>query len=399
MKNRFYRTIDTINSMRNPSWKGAHLFGAIDITTEFKEFVSDYEYDLDIELMDHEKRSITTRNIDSYSSINIKFIPPRTEIEFIAKDVEDYLEYYNFKHQSAKKIFLTDSRNILDNKTVSGETLENYLSVLNLLSFIESVSDHSSVKNSTKNYLIFYGTEKISITSEYNSETLASVNNLKDVVGEIAKSINSAPHKDTKKSLIKKAIIDIVKSEPESKRLEKLISEIVKIKNNFTSNYEIFISEFSFDTEKEKLDEQKQSYIIKINELLSGIHGKLFAVPASVIIVAGQMKSPSEPDYELANSIILIGSLLFSLFMWMLTANQLHSLRTIEDDFDNKENRIRSTLKQSLYNEVESAFKDIKSRIKFQRNMIRLIDTLVLLSLISSLAIYEYHCQILASSF
>lgn len=385
--------------MINRSWREGYIFGGINLSPESVSFINEFEDEFDIELSDEEGRSISTTRMKEYSSINIKLHPPRNPNCFIAEDINEYLSYYSFSFKRAENIYLTCEREVLEEGETVGRVLGNYLSALYLFSLLENLSEHSSESQQVQTIILFYGSDKLSIPSTYNGDALELLHNKKGLIEEIAEHIGSEPHSETKKSLFKKVLNDTLQPSKEKDRFTCLIENLEKIKQQYTSNYEIFLNNFSFDNEKEKLDNQKQSYILKINEVLSGIHGKLFAVPASVIIVAGQMKTDSTPSFEIINSMIVIGAIFFSVFMWMLTANQLHSLNTIETDFTSKKRRIKSELKSSLYSEVETAFKEITFRIKFQRNMIRLVDSLVLISLLISLGMYEYYCKPIANSF
>lgn len=385
--------------MSNKSWCDGYIYGGINLTPDSIAFIREFEDQFDIELSDEEDRSISITRIDQYSSANIKLIPPRSPETFFAKDINDYLNYHSFLFKRAERIYLSNEQETLENGITKGEVLADYLSALHLFSFLENLSEHTSESQQVRSIILFYGNEKISISSVFCGKTLETLHKKRELIENIVNNVVSEPHIETKKSLFKKVVTDALKNEKDKDRFALLIENLETITQQFTSNYEIFLNNFSFDNEKEKLDDQKQSYILKINELLSGIHGKLFAVPASVIIVAGQMKPAPTPGFEIINSVIITGAIFFSIFMWMLTANQLHSLNTIKMDFNSKKKRIKSELKSSLYSEVESAFTEIDSRIFFQRQMIRLIDALVLVSLIISLGIYEYYCKPIASNF
>lgn len=397
MARNFEDSVTFINSMQSIAWEQAHIFGSFPVTQSSINFVETYQDELDIEIFDEEHRSVPIRNCNQYSSLQIKFLPTRTEVSFIASDMNDYLSFFSFRHKAAQNIYLTNGRHISRNNQTTSELIAKYYQIIKLLNLIEDVSEHTSPNGSEKDIVLFNGSDKTTISTNYSAESLNRSDITEDEVESIIQSISSSPHKETKASLFKKVLIDLTQGTEKNRRLETLISGVSEIKQKFTSNYEIFLNDFSFDSEKEKLDEQKQCYILKTNDILSGIHGKLFAVPASVVIVAGQMKAQGTVGYSLTNTIILAGAFLFALFMWMLTSNQLHSLTALRNDFNSKKNRIRTELKNSLFSEIKTSFTDIENRMSYQRNMIRLIDILVLLSLLMSLGIYEYHCMLIAS--
>lgn len=147
------------------------------------------------------------------------------------------------------------------------------------------------------------------------------------------------------------------------------------------------------------MEQKKQEFLLKLNDILNGIHGKLLAVPISLVIVAGQMKASTVDNYLLTNVIILVGAFVFALLMWLLTANQLHSLLAIKTEFSAKKRRLKIELRNGLYDELDQAFIQLDARFKHQRRLIRVIDYLVLFGLLFSLMVFEYHTTYIASLF
>ena len=103
----------------------------------------------------------------------------------------------------------------------------------------------------------------------------------------------------------------------------------------------------------------------------------LLAVPVSLVIVAGQMKPSTVDSYFLINLIILAGAFVFALLMWMLTANQLHSLLAVKTEYSSKKERLRLDLRRSLFTELSQAFKQLDARFNHQRGIMRLVDCFV----------------------
>ena len=109
------------------------------------------------------------------------------------------------------------------------------------------------------------------------------------------------------------------------------------------------------------------------------------------------MKPPTEDNYFLINLIILAGAFVFALLMWMLTANQLHSLLAVKTDYSSKKERLKLELRSSLYDELSQAFEQLDARFKHQRRMIWFVDGLVLLGLLFSAFVFEFHTAFIES--
>jgi hypothetical protein len=387
---RFYKTLE------RAQWTDSnHVYGSFSVNEETKRFVAQYGDALNIDLENHEGILIDQDNIEQYQNLQIRFLPLRNESLFFAKDLEDYLRNFNFLYMPPKEFYIADIDAECEDNQTTNEKIKSYLSVIQLFNFLNGLADHVE-KNQNGTSLIFISsTSKEELPIKYTHTIFEKKAPIYDII-KLKEEILSPPHTKTKISLFKKAITSHTQGLNEENKLASLFSNLKEIEKKFSNNYDLFLNEFSFENEKEKLEEKKQSYLLKINEIISGIHGKLFAVPASVIIVAGQMKTPADAGYQLVNSIILIGAFVFALFMWMLTANQLHSLNALKTDFKAKKDRLKSELRESLFSDLNHAFTQLDVRFSYQRRMILLIDILVLMGLLFSFIVFEYQTQLIA---
>ena len=116
------------------------------------------------------------------------------------------------------------------------------------------------------------------------------------------------------------------------------------------------------------------------------------AIPASLILIGGQMdfSSKSETKILVSNCAILIGSILFSWIMVLMTRNQRHTLEAIKKDYVIREKRIKYQLSDSqLYQDLEGAFIDIKNRYRKQKWRLWLIDGMIAVGLIITLWLFS----------
>lgn len=396
------RTIEIYKAINNPSWEGIYIFGSIKVDDLLRSFVHDYGDDLEVDLEDAQGSVINTDNLDQYESLQIKFLPPRKEFSFFAKSFDDYLLNFGFLFKQSDEFYISDIDGLYNKDGTSSENIEAYCKIIELYELLLLVADHTEKDDvNAHRHIILSVSGKDEIPVIYNSEGIARLSkHIQDVqIKSTEEELFSAPHKAAKLSLFKKAISQYLSGNKDAEKFSLLIERLPDVIKSYKNNYELFLHEFSFEDEKEKLEKNKQEYILKLNEILSGIHGKLLTVPISLVIVAGQMKQPTVDNYYLINLIILAGAFVFALLMWMLTANQLHSLLAVKTEYLSKKERLRLELRSSLYSELSQAFTQLDNRFRHQRRMIWFVDGLVLVGFLFSVFVFEYHTAYIASLF
>lgn len=394
------RTIEIYKAIENPGWEGVYIFGSIKVDDLLKSFVKDYTDDLEIELENAQGTVINTDNIEQYENLQIKFLPPRKEFSFFAKDFDDYLANFGFIFKQSDEFYISDIDGLYREGDTSNKFIEAYCKIIELYQLLLRVADHTEKDEfDAHKHIILSVSGKDEIPVIYNFEDIyrlsEEIQNIQ--IKSTEEELFSTPHKSAKLSLFKKAISQYLSGNKEVEKFSILIDRITDVIKSYKNNYELFLHEFSFEDEKEKLEKNKQEYLLKLNEILGGIHSKLLAVPVSLVIVAGQMKPLTADNYFLINVIILAGAFVFALLMWMLTANQLHSLLTVKTEYSTKKERLKLELRSSLYAELSKAYEQLDARFKHQRRMIRFIDGLVLLGFLFSVFVFEYYTSYIAN--
>jgi hypothetical protein len=394
------RTIELYRSMKNPSWEGSFLYGGVNVNESLISLFNDYGDDLEVEFENEQGDLLSPEDLVSYSFVHVKFLPPRKEFSFFAKDFEDYLANFSFRTQVADEFYISDLDGFCSDKKTNNNFIRSYLKIIDLYGLLSRISDHTDKDESNSHkHIILTVSGKEEIPVVYGFDDICKFYRCVDAVDivRLEEEVFSAPHKSAKISLLKKSIAQYLAPCGEYEKFPTLVAKFIDIQKTYSNNYDLFVNEFSFEDEKEKLEKNKREYLLKLNEILGGVHGKLLAVPVSLVIVAGQMKPSTVENYYLINIIILIGALVFALLMWMLTANQLHSLLAVKTEYESKKERLRLYLRNSLYNDLSNSFDQLDSRFKHQRWMIRFVDLLVLIGLIFSFLVFEYHTHFLAN--
>lgn len=396
------RTIELFESLENPKWEENRIYGLIKVDELLEKFVKDYGDDFEIELEDAQGSIISNDDLDQFDNLHIKFLPPRKEFSFFAINFDDYLNNFSFLYKQADEFYISDIKGLYFNGESSNNHIKTYCEIIELYNLLLQLADHTEKDEiNAHKHIILSVSGKVEIPVIYCFEDIERVSKHRKInqIQGIKEELFSAPYKSAKILLLKKAISQYLSGNRDDSKFSILLERLAEVFKSYKNNYELFLNEFSFEDEKEKIEKNKQQYLLKLNEILSGINGKLLAVPISLVIVAGQMKPATEDNFFVINLIILFGAIVFALLMWMLTANQLHSLLAVKSDYTFKKDRLKLKLRNSLYSELRESFYHLDSRFKHQRLIIRAIDLLVLLGLLFSFCIFEFYTSYLANNY
>jgi hypothetical protein len=215
-------------------------------------------------------------------------------------------------------------------------------------------------------------------------KSFSSVSKARLIFGELyADSI----HKKEKDRIVKNSIMSALKSCDSGSRLEHFLSNAEEILKNAEQNYELFVSDFSFQDDREKLFEQKRDFSGKLNSLLIGIQGKLLAIPVSTILATSQFKDEADSNQFLVNTSIMVSAACFLLIICWLIRSQVHAIKSIGDEIDIKQRRFRVQLSK-LYSEVSSVFTSLKSSCDLNLRMAYFLIVLSFLLFFATWYIY-----------
>lgn len=239
--------------------------------------------------------------------VEIAIAPPRGSQHCLAKDEEDLLAVFNL-HCLPEHFALIDS----GYKSWSVKPEKNPASVIIASCFIKQLEHNSILEVTGTRFTLMTYDQKIYLTYGVNATTVLRT---ADVVArgleKLEDMLSDTLHGAEKKRLIRNAMISSLKSCEESNRLSHLLSHCDEILENAQNNYELFISNFSFNNDLDKLNEQKREFSVKLNGLLIGIQGKLLAIPVSTILATTQLKEPTDNIHLTINCTVMASSLFF----------------------------------------------------------------------------------------
>lgn len=326
----------------------------------------------------HNGRVITLGAITD-KCVEISITPPRGAMYCLAKDEDDLLTVFNL-HCLPENFALLDS----GYKTWGDEKNAPTPKVLQASTLIKKLEASEILEVTGSRFTLMTYDQKLYLSFGIASQTVQrTATTVENGLRRLEEILSDALHSTEKKRLIRNALISGLKSCDEPNRLSHLLSHCDEMLENAQHNYELFISNFSFNNDLDKLNEQKREYSVKLNGLLIGIQGKLLAIPVSTILATTQLKDASDSSHLVINSTVMISSLFFLTIIVWLIKSQMIAIKAIEFEITQKEKRFRQELPK-LFHEVVRIFASLKSdcdlNLKMARSLIILSFTLTIIT-------------------
>ena len=312
---------------------------------------------------------VPTPTLRAGTQAHISINPPRGWITSLARDEKDLLAISSI-HSLPQSFALTTNKYIswrddpAAPKKLTISLASQLIKRLLEIEVIDATGESFSISNhDTKIKAPFSADFDLIKSKAINIEE--ALNALNDITKD-------SLHLSEKKRILRNSLISALKGCEEEQRLNHFFKHCSEITRNAQHNYEIFISNFSFQDDLDKLHEAKRDFSIKLNSLLIGIQGKLLAIPISTILATTQFKDEKSPDHVLINTTVMGSSLLFLLIITWLIKSQIEAINSIKFEITSKEDRFKLSLPK-LYKEVSNIFTSLKSSCMLNLRMARIL--------------------------
>lgn len=311
-------------------------------------------------------------------------LSPETDQLFVF-DVNDLLTAPS-RHLRAPANFYVADLDYLHKEDHNSETpvlITQYLNTVKLASAFISIADHT-VKGPLPK-AIFLLREKLELSLKYDQDDLKPLEGLDRFIADF---VNADIHKDQKAAIIKNVLLDMLSNN----RIDRLtlpcvIRRFDEFLDRVSANYQLYVSEFSFEKIKSQVQQEKFDLTLKLNKVFSDIQNQLLAVPIALIVAGSQMSNKGEITAQ--NFFILIGTLIFGLFMFLLVRNQSNTLQAIDTEITFQWGLIKD--KHAAAKErLEENHNKLKARHAAQRKVLRVIWWVVLFSVVSVTLLFLY---------
>lgn len=362
-------------------WFGPELKGNVKICKKYLNILSRLNESENVDIEMRRGGLITIfSNISIGDDIAVALMPPRGSKFCLAKDEEDLLSIFNLH-------VLPENFALMDTGFKSWEMVEQHIqpSLIAASRLVKQLENDAIFEVSGNRFALMTYDNKVYLTHSISSEVVIRTAEVVKVgLARLNQLISDALHSTEKKRIIRNALISSLKSCDENSRLSHLLAHCDEIFENAQQNYELFISNFSFQNDLDKLNEQKRDFSVKLNGLLIGIQGKLMAIPVSTILATTQLKDSSDQNYITINYAVMASSFIFLIIIFWLIRSQMIAISAIRHEIVQKERRFRVELPR-LFNEVQVAFGSLKTdcnlNLKMAWSLIVLSTVLTLITL------------------
>jgi hypothetical protein len=378
-------------SLAELSWRNGVFAGVISCDEEALDLLERVEraVDLDPRFMSEANESLTVRQLRErrlpYCTVHLT--APRGEDLIFARDLNQIVSSFNFAVREPRCYYLSDLDFLsFEPPPETPRTVLRYRQTLQLIGLLEQAADHAETFDHRRLLVFLTTRKKLRVKVTYKDSELQDLPEL----GELEQSLFSPPHEPIKLTLFKTALARILEATPnEESHFRVVLKSFQRLVAEYLANYHLFVSEFSFETEKERLQERKRDYLLKINSVLNEIQNKLLAVPISLVLVGGQMRLADTGAAVLTNVVILIGGVVFGVLMLILAANQQNSISAIRSDIDARRTRWQEEV-PSLLPELNVVLRELDTRYKRVRFLLNVVRLLVALGILLSVVIFLY---------
>lgn len=370
-------------------WKDWKLCAPVILTDVNKAVLSDYDDsdefdDIYITFRDSKGNTVDIADYSIGSKIDVTIELPRTDVLFVAKDGNDLVTQRSLLSKPSNYIIYEDNYvswrdEITDNDFVYGYEKTK--------SFVQLCLEHDVLEHhhSVNKLVLYFSNSKLIIPCEINARNVTRL--VGDNFSKIITKFNQDQHKSDRVHMLRATLHKILNNCTENKRIIHLVTKSSEFVTLFEQNYDLFMSQFCFSSEKEKIFEAKREFLSKLSQLLSGIQAKLLAIPISLVLILGQMKSKPEENPLLVNSLILIASFVFTTIMIVLLLSQLTAITAIKEEVKSKRTRFELEL-ADLFSEVKIAFDSVITQCNINKAFIWLMFAIVVFGFMSTIIVY-----------
>ncbi|MBO2563775.1 hypothetical protein [Shewanella algae] len=243
------------------------------------------------------------------------------------------------------------------------QNIRCYLDTVDLIYCLDKCCDHSEISASNeKNYYFLYKS-KIIIECKY---TYNDIKHGIDGITTIKSWLEQEEHAEQRVSIFKSSLYELLKKIDDSSKFSFFVKNFGAFSKAVIEDYNLYVSEFSFDKVRLEYKEKKREYIVKINDTFNTIQTKALGIPVSICLVA--LKNSSSATLKNTPSsdfLIYCAVYIYAAMMFLLIVNQMHSLITIRDEVNDQERRLKNEFYEQ-YADIKSEFSSVYFRYRLQ---------------------------------
>lgn len=281
---------------------------------------------------------------------------------YIFKDWEDLLEYKQNLITVPESFLVISDGAIYPEQEESGK-VKHYVDIVKLIGLLKKHSDHQvQLTEDIIEELVFLHKSRLEIKVRVFPECLGEG---LDGISVIEGVFSEKSHEEQKSSILKETLYSFLINHPVEERLHFLISNFGEFSKRLNENYQLFVSDFSFDEVRKEYEEKKREYLSSINDAFSSVQTKMLGVPLILAVAALRMSSTVDNKSFFANAFLLLAVCTYSYMMAVLIKNQKHTLKAIKTEFASQMKRLKHSY-SNQYTKIEGIEEELDDRYEHQ---------------------------------
>jgi hypothetical protein len=298
------------------------------------------------------------------------------------KSLDELVENTNTQVSFPERFYIADLDLFYEgNRASCPQSIMMYFNACQFYDSLSKLADHQGGIGSKKT-LIILGKHKIEITQEYSSQNLTSLDGLQNFIDEY---VHTGIHKDQKLLIIKTVLNEMFCGRISFADVLNCAEELF---SRVSASYHLYVSEFSFKKVKAEIEKEKLDATVKLNKVFSDIQNQLLAVPAALVLAGGQMENIGGLSSK--NLVIVLGVLVFSVFMDLLVRNQSNTLEAVNYEITLQREQIEAKHKL-MVSQFSDVYRQIALRYDHQKRLLRVVSGLVCLTLAVTAALFFFY--------
>jgi hypothetical protein len=362
--------VEVYEALEEVAWEGNRYRGRLDYAPKWQTSLAALDEEAAVEIR-LRGQTVTLNQLIAADpvgeSLAVAVTPPHQSNAYFARDLTTLLSVPSFRYSPPSSFYLAEQRSRYPGGTESPTS--EYIQAISLVELLREVADHEEPR-AGELWLIFLSPiGKVDFPVDYGVADLTPLEGLDNTRA----TVQEQPHATVKRGIFRSTVTDLTANIPTRARFGVLLRQFPELVKRFGDNLELYLSEFSFETERERLETLVREYMLKVNSAVGDIHAKLIAIPASAVLVAGQMKAPeSAPDVVL-NIVLVFGAVVFAILMFAITKNQRHSLEAVRNEYTQRRSRLEAEM-PSLEAALKTAFERLDARYAHQKLLLQRIN-------------------------
>ena len=370
-------------------WSGSSLAGKISITSEVKSVLERLDETSNFVAIRVE-REVGLPNLIDQLLID-EFVGLRLDIQrglgyFFGSDLEDLLTAANGKYCRVLPdlVYLQKENWKSWREDERQQSIHAYIEIVKFIHYLKgSVADY--VKNDS---LIFLGvSEKLELPLAFSASIIKKdPGSVLDSLAAIKKLLKPEYRAEDRERHLKLALVDSLSRIDVAERFNHFISHIDQITDKFLYNFELFISNFSFEDDVEKLQADSRTFTNQLNSAIYSIQSRVIGIPFGTVVPALMLRAKSNGLVELKLPIFL-ASCFISFFILVILITQFLDLIRVKREYQAKWKRMENEI-PTLARNLRGSYRSLECH--FYINAALLVAIFVVLILFFTLPFGSY---------